>query len=89
MLSQQEICFITYQVGMTFYMFPDRMNSSLNGNFLSVSFSREIPFPVHFQQSVIMVIARLFTGLTFLQYRKQSKSNNLLTQEPILPTMIE
>ena len=53
MLSQQEICFITLQVGMMFYVFQsNRMNSSLLRNFLPVSFFREIQFlfPVHFQQ---------------------------------------
>ena len=41
MLSQQEICFITHQVGMMFYMFLRSHEFLTKREFLSVSFSRE------------------------------------------------
>ena len=65
MLSQQEICFITHQVGMMFYMFL-RSHEFLTERELPVCivFFQKFLFPVHFQRSVIMVIARLFTGQT-------------------------
>ena len=67
MLSQQEICFITHQVGMMFYMFLRSHELLTEREELPVCivFPRNSffdLFPVHFRQSVIMVIARLFTG---------------------------
>ena len=65
MLSQQEICFITHQVGMMFYIYL-RSHEFLFERELPVCnrFPEKFLFPVHFRQSVIMVIAGLFTGQT-------------------------
>ena len=67
MISQQEIGFITHQVGMMFYMFLRSHEFLTEREELPVCivFPRNSffdLFPVHFRQSVIMVIARLFTG---------------------------
>ena len=69
MLSQQEICFITYQVGMIFYMFLlSHEIPHWTGTFCLYRFPEKFLFPVHFQRSVIMVIARLFTNQAHIAY---------------------
>ena len=64
MLSQQEICFLTHQVGMLSYMFlrSHEFLTEFTGTSCLYRFPEKFPFPVHFQRSVIMIIARLFRG---------------------------
>ena len=64
MLSQQEICFITYQVGMMSYMFlrSHEFLTERTGTSCLYRCPEKFPFPVHFQRSVTMIIGRLFRG---------------------------